>query len=381
MFNKRGEISTLVVLGVLSIIGIATLISSTIPNNRQTLQTRASENCRNNPEAPPDGGFTWVANCSSTCTTNADCPKNTSDSGNVNPETSNWCYGFAEGAKCLQLQKGSVTNPIQNEGTQNTNTPAQSGTSNAPCDKAEGCGGSCNASLNTGCGYGGCRAWEQCMNNSCFDTTNLGSQPAGPTACGSLATAGSSQNTKPQVQPTSTNTGNTQTNTNTNTGSAQTGTNPTPTTSPNTTDGRCTYIGDIDCITLTPKQTFLPFVGNNNTPTPTLCRSGQIRCLGSNVCVDSREDCPSSPQRPSSQPQMNPNAKIITPTPTRNQLFIPGVGNINPLKTTPTPTKPPVRFEVNEDIIIKSCLQNGEIDIIAGCYLEQGLERLVLNKI
>jgi hypothetical protein len=42
MFSKRGEISTLVVLGVLSIIGVATLISSTSPNRRNILNTRAA---------------------------------------------------------------------------------------------------------------------------------------------------------------------------------------------------------------------------------------------------------------------------------------------------------------------------------------------------
>lgn len=38
------------------------------------------------------------------CNQTSQCPRNESDSANVDPRTSNWCYGFAEGTRCIQLQ-------------------------------------------------------------------------------------------------------------------------------------------------------------------------------------------------------------------------------------------------------------------------------------
>lgn len=66
--------------------------------------------CRDNPVSPPSGYY-WRANCqeSGRCQQNSDCPKNTSDP-RVNPETSNWCYGFEgdkgtwEDWRCLRLE-------------------------------------------------------------------------------------------------------------------------------------------------------------------------------------------------------------------------------------------------------------------------------------
>lgn len=50
-------------------------------------------------------GYTWKSDCSNACRVNADCPVNDFDPDNVNPETSNWCYGFASGPRCLMLTK------------------------------------------------------------------------------------------------------------------------------------------------------------------------------------------------------------------------------------------------------------------------------------
>lgn len=66
--------------------------------------------CRDNPVSPP-AGYYWRADCSERgkCRQNSDCPKNTTDS-RVNPETSNWCYGFEgdkgswEDWRCLKLE-------------------------------------------------------------------------------------------------------------------------------------------------------------------------------------------------------------------------------------------------------------------------------------
>lgn len=38
------------------------------------------------------------------CSSHSDCPKNDSDSLNVNADTSNWCYEFTEGNRCIQLK-------------------------------------------------------------------------------------------------------------------------------------------------------------------------------------------------------------------------------------------------------------------------------------
>lgn len=48
--------------------------------------------------------YRWrgLDNCNKGCSSNNDCPQNTG--GSVSPDTSNWCYGFAEGNRCLQLQ-------------------------------------------------------------------------------------------------------------------------------------------------------------------------------------------------------------------------------------------------------------------------------------
>lgn len=51
--------------------------------------------CRDNPpSAVAPAGFTWKADCSRQCNTNNDCPQNNWDTSNVNPSSSNWCYGF-----------------------------------------------------------------------------------------------------------------------------------------------------------------------------------------------------------------------------------------------------------------------------------------------
>lgn len=72
--------------------------------------------CKDNPISPPSGYF-WAAYCDKICSDfnhHNDCSKNTSDPA-VNPETSNWCYGFKEGGRCLKLvtQKDPTTHDSQ----------------------------------------------------------------------------------------------------------------------------------------------------------------------------------------------------------------------------------------------------------------------------
>lgn len=60
--------------------------------------------CRDNPTGSnPPSGYKWKALCGQSCTSNNQCPKNTTQ-GEVNPDTSAWCWGFPEGGRCLQLR-------------------------------------------------------------------------------------------------------------------------------------------------------------------------------------------------------------------------------------------------------------------------------------
>lgn len=321
MLNKKGEISAFVIIGTLVVMGIAAVMSSTVNNQSQITDTRAAGiSCGNNPVPPPSGGYTWVANCGQNCTSNADCPQNTADTSNVNPTTSNWCYQFAEGTKCMQLQKGSGnTSPPNTNPTNNPTNPG--GTQGGVCTTATGCGGACNSNFNQGCGYGGCRAWEDCVNNTCIDTTNLGTQPAGANACNNLATAGSPENTVPTSGQAPPNT-------------------PSPNTSQPTSAPQNPPLQ-----TPTQINTYLPVVGSNPTPTVQIaCRSGQIRCL-SGECVDFQDECPTAP------------------SPTQTKTYLPLVSQItqNP---TPVPTLSESKSTITttRDIILKACQQGGTFE-------------------
>ncbi len=61
----------------------------------------------NPPNTNAPASYIWKAYCAKSCTDTAkhtDCPQNTADPNHVNKDTSNWCYQFTDGAKCLQLQ-------------------------------------------------------------------------------------------------------------------------------------------------------------------------------------------------------------------------------------------------------------------------------------
>jgi hypothetical protein len=137
---QRGEVGTIITIGTLLVLGISTLISTVFLNNtkRQTTATRAAGvgECRDNPVQAP-AGYRWKADCGQiSCSTNANCPQNTSDPSNVKPDTSNWCYGF-EGKnnssadwRCLMLVKeGGIQPPAQapQGGQTPTSTPAPAG--------------------------------------------------------------------------------------------------------------------------------------------------------------------------------------------------------------------------------------------------------------
>jgi hypothetical protein len=321
MINTKGEISTMVILGTLIVMGFAAVLSSTINNQRQVTDTRAAGiTCSNNPVAPPDGGYTWVANCAKSCNTNADCPQNTTDPSNVNPATSNWCYGFAEGAKCLQLQKGSITSQPSN--TNPTNSPTNpSGTQGGVCSVATGCGGACNSNFNQGCGYGGCREWEDCVNNTCIDTTNLGTQSAGENACHSLATVGSPENTSSSGQPSNTPTTVPPTNIPQNPTSqtqptqiVPTNQQPSPTPTPNRSCSQgykwCSAVNEC-------RLEYEPCPEGTNTPTPRTCEQGYKWCSSIRECSLEYNPCPSPTQ--SLSDQTRGNTSIFNPQESSNK--------------------------------------------------------------
>lgn len=427
MVNKRGEISTLVVLGALAVVAVAALINSTVTNNKNITNTKASGiSCKNNPEAPPDGGYTWVANCASTCTVNSDCPQNTADSGNVNPVTSNWCYGFAEGAKCLQLQKGSggESTSVNSGGTTGTSKTGTSTTPQTPaggvCDKSDGCGGGCNGSFNSGCGYGGCRRWEQCVNNTCIDTTSLGTSPASADACNDKAQAGAAGNTVPTTKPDgetptpSSNTSSTTTGSTTTGSSASTGSTTTSgskkKTATKTPSPIYKQLIDEYPSTRTPTQvsklvagsftispnsgtagTAVKFSGTGWPKTTTTAyinlkrveNEKVIEITVANVTINEGNlsgtfSYPSDPiwKKPgnihvymvttmyglisSSSPFTVNESGSATAAPT------PGINK------NPTPT--PIRITTQNDTYMKSCFQNGTWVAISGCIIENGLE-------
>lgn len=127
--SQRGEIATLLTIGAVIFLGISTLVSSTLLKNTQTTKSKASTGtCRDNPEAPP-AGYTWKADCARACSSNSDCPKNTS-SGYVDPNSSSWCYGFESGFRCLQLQYGGGGTSTGSQPGGTTSQPSGSGTNN-----------------------------------------------------------------------------------------------------------------------------------------------------------------------------------------------------------------------------------------------------------
>jgi hypothetical protein len=79
--------------------------------------------CRDGAQVYKDG-YTWITYCNQVCSKNSDCSKNTTD-GAVNPETSNWCYGFNGGKtpRCMKLVQSDNTE-INNSSRKETNTKA-----------------------------------------------------------------------------------------------------------------------------------------------------------------------------------------------------------------------------------------------------------------
>lgn len=85
---------------------------------QQTNSSKELINCKSNPVAPPEVPnsenfkYEWKASCEVGCSKNSDCPANTTDASRVEPKTSNWCYQFKEGNKCLKLVSKEKGSPV-----------------------------------------------------------------------------------------------------------------------------------------------------------------------------------------------------------------------------------------------------------------------------
>ncbi len=79
--------------------------------------------CRDGAKVYKDG-YTWITYCTKVCSKNSDCPKNTTD-GAVNPETSNWCYGFNGGKapRCMMLVQ-SDNKEVNDQSRKSSNSKA-----------------------------------------------------------------------------------------------------------------------------------------------------------------------------------------------------------------------------------------------------------------
>lgn len=78
-------------------------------------------------------GTLWEADCSKSCSSNANCPKRTS--GDTNPDTSNWCYMFSNGSYCLMRNQSGGGGG----GTGATATPPPGATPTSGATVAGGC--------------------------------------------------------------------------------------------------------------------------------------------------------------------------------------------------------------------------------------------------
>ncbi|MDH7476336.1 MAG: hypothetical protein QHH09_02585 [Microgenomates group bacterium] len=107
---QKGEIATVVTMTVLLIASAFSFVASNFFKKPQTTTTKAVDtgSCRDNPETPLTG-FIWKAYCDRPCNPangNNDCiDLKVTGVGEINPETSYWCYGFSSGPRCLQLQR------------------------------------------------------------------------------------------------------------------------------------------------------------------------------------------------------------------------------------------------------------------------------------
>lgn len=397
MFSKRGEISTLVVLGVLSIIGVATLISSTSPNRRNILNTRAASGsfsqCNASGSNQPCGSCnitdisvdsagkaTMTYGCQLLCDQIdiASCPVGTYE---VKDSSWFWCSG-ADGSSCTEHDSDLKKNVHSTDSTAiftvsstNTNETKSGLKQSATFEGWKGCG-RVQADIQINAPGISVAGFTKSFGSSCGDT-------------------GTTENTPVPNNPNPTNTPNSQ-NSPTRTptpGSCRPGEFKCPDTGKCVADqGECqtatkaptptitiTCVGNLKkCLgvnvcrlsaaecpnadtptpTKTPTKTRTPTPKNSTQPSPTItCVSPMKMCSGYSGCYRSFENCPSVPAR-----------TINTPTPTPRQQVT---------SNAPTPTPVPVPkskiITLQEQKVIESCsLVDGVYPRTFECYWEGG---------
>jgi hypothetical protein len=111
--NQKGLAQILPILLLIAGVGLGTFLVSLRTNLIPHAQTPDPLPCADNPIPPPEASssadyvYTWRANCKGDdvieCKVDTDCPTNTSDP-KIKGQTSNMCYSFKEGNRCLKLQ-------------------------------------------------------------------------------------------------------------------------------------------------------------------------------------------------------------------------------------------------------------------------------------
>ncbi len=355
MLNRKGEISTIIILGTLVVIGIGALMSSTINQEQQTLNTRAEFDgtfCNDNIEDSLNG--------SGNTSFNINCW------GNLNRQylyVLFWCPEQKQGAPyCGDVRDIAGSQAQILDQAQGATVPTNITKST---DKTCGCVSWQVGVRNTNGEIGWAGAAMLCSTNAC-DSNTPTSQPTNipPTS-------------RPPSNPPPTNRPAT--------------TNPQPTRPPQNPTQRPSN-------TPTPTKTKLPNgtscidgstcrsgccsngLCNSENMCKNACRPGQIKCVGTNICVDFQDQCPApSPTRVPTYAQQN-DEYPITPTPTPRRGMAGLVDRVS--QPTPTPVPTVVRKEqiqTQNDTILQSCFdKNGQFVLTQTCAVESLEEFLKL---
>ncbi len=380
IFSSRGEISTIVVVGMLVLMGVATLLTTTLNRNTQTTQTRANEGDGPGGLCSPNRGGADARGCGGTdgCRDWESCQNGTCLWQNVPYEQQCRGGGGTGGTSqnsvpgCFYLEgdvnktgdgKFDVTIRFVSQGGDGDITLAKDGVHVAGPN-----GWNKNVSnfftyIPTWTGspitvsngtktvtYTGRVANSAACPNAQATLTCTFSRDSG--SCG--GTTAPAPTNQPASQPTSTPVAqptNPPASQPTSPPTNQQPTQPAPTATPipNTTDGRCTYIGDVDCITL--------------TPAPGQCASPEIWCATLNRCTG-RTSCPTPTPKPNTVYLPIVQNGGVTPTP--NQTFLPLLQNGPPPTPTPYTLYVPIwgssritqsgTVTVQSDTVADSCL-------------------------
>lgn len=329
MFNRKGEISTIVILGTLVVIGIGALMSSTINQNQRTLDTRAEFD-----------GTSCNDNIGDSLNTSGSTNFNINCWGNLNRSYTYalfWCPEQSKGAaycgdiRDIEGSKKQATLLDQSEGATLPSNLNKSTDKNCGCVSWHVGIQDANGQI----GWAGSAGF--CSNSPCDSGENTNA----------VTPTRTSQPTSPPQQNT-----------------------PTPT--------RYNLPNGTSCTTGSTCQSGCCSSGlcNSANVCQNACNPGQTKCIGTDICVDSRVDCPApTPTRVPTYTQQNdeyPPTRVPTysqqndeypptVTPTKYNIFIPNAG----INDQPTPVPTVIRtdqIQTQNDTIFQSCFdKNGQI--------------------